>query len=132
MRSLCIIFLLLAVMASSCKKGIPVGKQFSLTGTWRIFSIVGGYAGLHQTFPTSEGHVTYVFRADSTCTVINYSDTISSKYSITLGIGESCQCAEYFLNYGGGKLIFEHKHDTLWLGQDGVNDGIASGFVKDE
>ncbi len=129
MRTL--LFCSLLFMAFSCKKNNqPVQHDFSLPGTWRLFSRVGGIAGINETFPTSQGNLTYIFRADSTCTVIDITGTANNTFSIAPDSAYICHCIRAFINIAGNRMLISNAHDTLWLSHD-VNDALGYGFIKD-
>ncbi len=136
MRTKHLALILLTVAASACSKSKstpPVANDFSLPGTWRNFSMVGGIAGIHSTYPTSQGHISYIFRTDSSCSVISDGTTTNSAYHVVMDSSRSYGSLHLFLNIDGiGSQLMGNAHDTLWLSVDGISDGMAYGFVKDK
>src|SRR5262245_38659589 len=118
---------LLFVLGSCHKKTeTATSHDFSLPGTWRLFSEVGGIAGINKTFPVSDGHWSFTFRADSTCTEVSGTNTSDSHYSIRNDSSYACMCLRPFIYIGSTRRYeFSHAHDTLWLADDAVADGMA-------
>jgi hypothetical protein len=118
-------------MGVSCKKTTHVTKAFSLPGTWRVYSEVGGIAGLHETFPVNQGHITYIFRTDNTCTRISYTDTTNSTYTIVLNTPAKYDFDQYTISLSSEGSL-SNMHDTLWTNLNpNISDDMAYGFLKD-
>ncbi len=117
--------ILLLVTCSMCKKdeSLKTSGTFSLTGgTWHLFFITGGIAGIHAT-PTQNQYKSFSFNADATCVITTGAQVIHGTYSISSGsypIISFSDSESYTLN---------NFHDTLVLEQN-YSDGFNYYFVK--
>lgn len=82
MKRYAILFMLLIFACIACKKDkkpTPSG----IIGNWRWIQTHGGIAGIQETPATTGHNLHYVFRTDSSCTIISDSNAVKTRYSIS-------------------------------------------------
>ena len=124
------------LLASCSKEGsntttTTTGNPTSVTGTWKLVRITGGFGGIDMA-PEPGENKSVTFRSDNSCTTIFGTDTVNTTYSLRIDSSVSYRSLRNFVTIAdNNRLLYSFAHDTMTIEMDGIADGTTEWMVRD-